>query len=208
MGPWTENSWGLLGQVNWALLLFDTSRKKLIAGAELCWSTKIKGPLQSLLGSRRSPQLHMCSKTPRGQKERGAPGHNKSWYHSSILDSEIHLCQEMSTQIRQYPASSQVWEIKQDNWPKVCKDPEELPYISELITSGAFFTQGGFPHPYSSLECIFLCFWLKPILCVLTLMLYCDSHKLYICFHSLCLLETFLLSSGARIRAILFLAPS
>ena len=38
---------------------------------ELCWSRKIRWPLWSLLGSRRSPQLHMHSKTPRGQKGRG-----------------------------------------------------------------------------------------------------------------------------------------
>ena len=47
MGPWAENRkeverpLGLFGRVNWALFLFDTSRKKLMAGAELCWSRKM-----------------------------------------------------------------------------------------------------------------------------------------------------------------------
>ena len=51
--------------------LLDTSRKKLIIGAELCWDKKIRWPHQSLLGSVRSPQSHMHSKTPRGQKGKG-----------------------------------------------------------------------------------------------------------------------------------------
>ena len=42
MGPWTENSWGLLGQITWALFLFDTLRKKLVEGAELCWNREIR----------------------------------------------------------------------------------------------------------------------------------------------------------------------
>jgi len=42
MGPWAENSWDLLGRVNWVLPFFETSRRKLKAGAELCWSKKIK----------------------------------------------------------------------------------------------------------------------------------------------------------------------
>ena len=44
---------------------------------------------------------------------------------------------------------------------------------------------------------------------VLSHMLYCVSnYTLSTCFYSLCLLETFLLSTGARIRAILLLASS
>ena len=42
MGPWAEKNRDLLGHVNWALLLFDTSGKKLMAGAELCWSKNIR----------------------------------------------------------------------------------------------------------------------------------------------------------------------
>ena len=41
MGPWAENSWDTSGLVIWALLLFDMSRRKLMAGAELCWNKKI-----------------------------------------------------------------------------------------------------------------------------------------------------------------------
>ena len=68
MGLWTENSWDLLGQVNWALFFFETSRKTLIVGAELCWNGRIRRPLQWV---KESSQLHMRSKTPRGQKGRG-----------------------------------------------------------------------------------------------------------------------------------------
>ena len=42
MGPWAENSWDLLGQGNWALFLFDTSRKMSAEGAELSWSRGIR----------------------------------------------------------------------------------------------------------------------------------------------------------------------
>ena len=38
----------------------------------------------------------------------------------------------MLTHIGEGPGSGQVWEIKQDIWPKENKDPEELPYISDL----------------------------------------------------------------------------
>ena len=49
----------------------------------------------------------------------------------------------MSTHIREGPVSSQVWEIKQDNWPKENKDPEELSYTSDLNPlSGALLIQG------------------------------------------------------------------
>ena len=68
MGSRAENSWDLLGWVNWAFLLFATSRRKLIAGAELCWSRKIRDHINHSWGQGDLPQLHVCSKTPRGQK--------------------------------------------------------------------------------------------------------------------------------------------
>ena len=45
MGPWAENSWGLLGRGSWALFLFDVSRDKFTAGAELYGSRKIRTTL-------------------------------------------------------------------------------------------------------------------------------------------------------------------
>ena len=38
----------------------------------------------------------------------------------------------MHMHIGEGPGSSQVWKIKQDNWPKENKDPEELSCISDL----------------------------------------------------------------------------
>ena len=71
MGPWAETSWDLLPRVNGASVLFDSSGRKFMAGAELCWSRKIRGSLQSPMGSRRAIQLHMSSSTSGGQEGRG-----------------------------------------------------------------------------------------------------------------------------------------
>ena len=36
------------------------------------------------------------------------------------------------TYVGEGPRGGRVWKKKPDNWPKVNKDPEELPYISDL----------------------------------------------------------------------------
>ena len=46
-------------------------KEKVNCRSWVCWSRKVRWPLQSLLGSRRAPQLHMPRKTPRDQKGRG-----------------------------------------------------------------------------------------------------------------------------------------
>ena len=132
-------------------------------------------PLQSLLGSRRPPQSHMRRKTP------GVPGHCTSWYRPRTLCSGIHLCQKMHMHIGEGPVSNQVSEIKQGNWPKENKDPEELSYISELNHLCWAPHSGGCPRPYCSLGCtLFLCFWLKLLLFVLSHMLYYDANNNFI----------------------------
>ena len=98
MGPWAENSWDLLGWVHWTWLLFATSRGKLMVGAELyLWEKKkVRWPHQSLLGSRRSPQLHTC-RTPR-VKGGEVPGHRNSWWPAHYPWDSI-LTKKMRTHI-------------------------------------------------------------------------------------------------------------
>ena len=42
---------------------------------------------------------------------------------------------KLSTHVGRGPMAVQVWKKKPDNWPKVSKDPEEQPCISDLTTS-------------------------------------------------------------------------
>ena len=157
--PWAKNSWDFLCWVNWALLLFDVWRRKLTGGAELCWSEKIIWQHQSLLGSRRPPQLHKLGKTPRGQKGRGCQV-IISFANLPINPcSDIHLGQKMCIQIREGPVSGQVWEIKQDYWPQENKDLKELSYISDLNhLSGMLRIQGdATPTPPSG--CVLLLYF-------------------------------------------------
>jgi len=44
----------------------------------------------------------------------------------SILEKKLH------THVSEGARAGQVWKKKTDNWPKVNKEPEELPYLSEL----------------------------------------------------------------------------
>ena len=47
----------------------------------------------------------------------------------------------------------QVWEKKPDNWPKVNKGPEEVPYINDLPASLLSSSSlGGMLHPFSWCE--------------------------------------------------------
>ena len=49
------------------------------------------------------------------------------------------------------PTAGQVWKKKPDNWPKINKDPEELPYISDLTASLLLSSSlGRTPTPFLS----------------------------------------------------------
>ena len=54
---------------------------------------------------------------------------------------------------REGPRVDQVWEKKPDNWPKVNKGPEEVPYINDLPASLLSSSSlGGMLHPFSWCE--------------------------------------------------------
>ena len=102
MGFWAENSWDASGQVNWALLPSDTSRRKLIAGAELCWTEKIRRPHRSLPGQGDLPN-YICAERPLGVKREGMPGMVNSDKPSHHLCSGIHLCQMVPRRVGEGP---------------------------------------------------------------------------------------------------------
>ena len=85
-----------------------------------------------------------------------------------------------------------MWKKKPDNWPKVNKEPEELPYINDLNASLLLSSLGGMPTHFlsgcASVPC--LSSLNKLFLCVLSHLLCCVSNnKLCTCFCSFCLLE-------------------
>ena len=47
----------------------------------------------------------------------------------------IHLGKKLHTYVGEGPRAGQVRKKKPDNWPKVNKDPEEMPYINDLTAS-------------------------------------------------------------------------
>ena len=88
-------------------------------------------------------------------------------------------------------------EIKQDNWTKEDKDPEELSYASDLNHLSCTVLIEGDACTLTPLG-VYCCFTSaldkQTSLCVFSHM-YCDSNSnFYTCICSLCLLETFLLS--------------
>ena len=78
------------------------------------------------------------------------------------------------------------------------KSWKNFPYISDLN------------HPLGTFSTLFSDCGVLLLNCfpVLSHMLYCVSNNEHTCFYSRCLLETFLLSVEARIRATLLLASS
>ena len=60
----------------------------------------------------------------------------------------------MHRQMGEDPRTGQLWEKKQDNWPKVNKDPEELPCINDL-TASLLHPSFRMPTPLLSM-CVFL----------------------------------------------------
>lgn len=83
----------------------------------------------------------------------------------------------------------QVWTKKPDNWPKVNKGPEEVPYINDLPASLLSSSSlGGMLHPFS--WCEHLC-----LASVLPKLFLCVLFHLFLCFVSnnkLCLFLQFL----------------
>ena len=64
--------------------------------------------------------------------------------HPQTLWSGIHFGQKIRMHIGEGPGSGRVWEIKQDNWPKKNKGPEELSYVSDSNhLSGKLLIQNG-----------------------------------------------------------------
>ena len=69
----------------------------------------------------------------------------------------IHLGGKLHRQMGEDTSTGQLWEKKQDNWPKVNKDPEEPPYINDL-TASLLHPSFRMPTPFLSM-CVFLpCF--------------------------------------------------
>ena len=95
--------------------------------------------------------------------------------------------------------TSQAWRKKQDNWPRVNKDPEGLDYIKWFESPLYCTLHSGCPHSSPS-----VCFCLASdlnqlLLWVLSHAFCCVSNdKLCACFYSFHLLETVLLSSGGK----------
>ena len=100
----------------------------------------------------------MCRKVPWGSKRRGC--------HPIIGDAKapiglwagIHLGKKLRTHVGEGPRAGQVWKKKLGNWPKVNKDPEELPDINDLTTSLLHSSSlGGDAHTLSLPVCISAC---------------------------------------------------
>ena len=104
-------------------------RTKLEAEAELCWSKEIRWPL---LRSRKTSLSAHAQEVSLRVKKKGAPPHNKCGRAPTGLWGGIHLSKRLHTHVGEGPGTSWVWKKKQDNWPKVNKDPEGLSYISNL----------------------------------------------------------------------------
>ena len=95
----------------------------------------------------------------RGQKECVPP--HSMWCQGWLicLWDEIHLGKSACTLGR--CSVGQLWKKKPDNWPKVNKGPEEVPYINDLPASLLSSSSlGGMPAPFllvwTSLPCFFL----------------------------------------------------
>ena len=90
----------------------------------------------------RDTQLHMCRETLHGQKGRGYQGIISLNNLPTMLLESI-LAKICARRPGEGPRSGQVWNIKQVNWPKEEKDPEEWSYISNLNhLSGMLLIQG------------------------------------------------------------------
>ena len=72
--------------------------------------------------------------------------------------------EKLSTHVGKGPTAGQVWKKKPDNWPKVNKDPEELPCVTDLATSSMCCSPSeepptSFLSRYASLPCFFFFFF-------------------------------------------------
>ena len=98
----------------------------------------------------------MLRKAPWGSKREGVSPHNKCGHSPTGLCGGIHLSKKLYTHVGVSLRTGQVWKKKQDNWPKVNKDLEELPYISDLnhlFTVLLLIRKGAYTL---SLPCVFL----------------------------------------------------
>ena len=74
----------------------------------------------------------MGRKAPRGSKVKGCQALISN---ASLLPKASALKSILEkSHVHMLPRAGQVWKNKSDCWPKVNKDPEELPYISLLTT--------------------------------------------------------------------------
>ena len=98
--------------------------------AKPCLSNESRGQIFPILGARET--LHMGRKAPRGSKVKGCQALISN---ASLLPKASALKSILEkSHVHMLPRAGQVWKNKSDCWPKVNKDPEELPYISLLTT--------------------------------------------------------------------------
>ena len=153
--------------------------------------------------------MHTSRKAHWGVKKEGAPPHNMWCQGSPIgLWDWIHLGKKLRMHVGEGPWAGQVWKKKPDNWSKVNKDPEELPYINDLTTHFLCSSSlGRTPTPLLSGCASLPCFGLnKLFLCVLSHLLLCcvSNNKLCTCFYSFCLLEKCIFQWGQEPGKICF----
>ena len=94
------------------------------------------------------PQLHMRRRTPSSQKGRGAQPKSVLMTPRPLC-SGIHLSQKRGTQIGKGPGCRQLWEIRQDKWPKENNDLEDLSHASDLnhLPGELLLREGAGPCP-------------------------------------------------------------
>ena len=95
-----------------------------------------------ILRIRETPTTH-AQRDPSGSKREGGQATISLANLLATLCFGIHLGQKCACRSEEPPRSGQVWKIKQVNWPKEDKDPEELSYTSNLShLSGTLLIQG------------------------------------------------------------------
>ena len=96
----------------------------------------------------------MCRKAPWGSKRRGHHpriGDAKALHRTGLFP---HLGKKLHMHVGEGPRAGQRWKKKLDSWPRVSKDPEEMPHINDLTTSSLSPSSirgvagwWGIPHP-------------------------------------------------------------
>ena len=148
------------------------------------------------------PRLHMLRKTPLGQEVRQCQAIVSLGNLPTRPCFGIHIGQKMCTQITDQ-GGLWVWKIKQVNWAKENKGPEEQAYVRDFHHLSGCSSFRGMPE---SVLLLWMCFTalLLPqrnrlLLSVLSHVLgFVSDNKLYTCFYSLWLLETFFVFNGGK----------